>query len=128
MDGRSPSFEAARPALVAVSDRFHASNFADFSRAGEGAHDSTPAASGYSGLWTGCLFARRTCRTGCLACLIVFGAAIVLELLQIVIPDRDARVIDAFEKLAGGATGVWAARASHSFVAPRLEAIDSAAA
>jgi VanZ family protein len=39
-------------------------------------------------------------------CLMVFGSAVILELLQIVVPDRDARVIDAIEKLAGGAAGV----------------------
>jgi len=44
-------------------------------------------------------------------CLIVFGSAILLELLQILIPDRDARVIDAIEKVAGGAAGIHAARA-----------------
>jgi VanZ family protein len=43
--------------------------------------------------------------------LVVFGSAIVLELLQIFIPDRDARVLDALEKLAGGAAGISAARA-----------------
>lgn len=42
---------------------------------------------------------------------LVLGSAVVLELLQIVIPDRDARVIDAAEKLAGGAAGVVAGRA-----------------
>jgi len=43
-------------------------------------------------------------------CIIVFGSAIVLELLQILIPDRDARVLDAMEKLAGGAAGIIVAR------------------
>jgi VanZ family protein len=42
---------------------------------------------------------------------LVLGSAVVLELLQIVIPDRDARVIDAAEKLAGGAAGIVAAGA-----------------
>src|SRR5947207_6546006 len=44
-----------------------------------------------------------------LVCVLVLGSAVVLELLQIVVPDRDARVIDAVEKLTGGAAGVWAA-------------------
>jgi VanZ family protein len=44
-------------------------------------------------------------------CVLVFGSAIILELLQIFIPDRDARVLDAVEKLAGGAVGIIAARA-----------------
>jgi VanZ family protein len=43
--------------------------------------------------------------------ILVLGSAVILELLQIVIPDRDARVIDAAEKLAGGAAGIVAARA-----------------
>jgi VanZ family protein len=46
-----------------------------------------------------------------LVCLIVFGSAVILELLQIVVPDRDARVIDAIEKLAGGAAGILVGRA-----------------
>jgi hypothetical protein len=43
--------------------------------------------------------------------LLVLGSAVVLELLQTFIPDRDARVIDAAEKLAGGVAGVVAGRA-----------------
>ncbi len=45
-----------------------------------------------------------------LVCLLVLGSAVILELLQIVIPDRDARVVDALEKLAGGAAGILTAR------------------
>jgi len=44
-------------------------------------------------------------------CFLVFGSAIALELLQIFIPGRDARVLDALEKLAGGTAGIsvaWA--------------------
>jgi VanZ family protein len=44
-------------------------------------------------------------------CLIVFGSAIILELLQIFVPDRDARVIDALEKSVGGAAGILVGRA-----------------
>ena len=43
-------------------------------------------------------------------CLLVFGSAVILELLQILVPDRDARVVDAVEKMAGGAAGILAAR------------------
>jgi glycopeptide antibiotics resistance protein len=39
-------------------------------------------------------------------CILVFGSAIVLELLQNIIPDRDARVVDVIEKLLGGAAGI----------------------
>jgi VanZ family protein len=45
-----------------------------------------------------------------LVCLIVFGLAVILELLQIFVPDRDARIVDALEKLAGGAAGILASR------------------
>ena len=44
-------------------------------------------------------------------CLLVFGSAVILELLQLLIPDRHARVLDALEKMAGGAAGILAARA-----------------
>ena len=40
---------------------------------------------------------------------IVFGSAITLELMQIFVPGRDARVIDAVEKLLGGSLGIFAA-------------------
>ncbi len=46
---------------------------------------------------------------------LVLGSAVVLELLQIVVPDRDARVLDAAEKLAGGAAGILAAHSFPSF-------------
>jgi VanZ family protein len=44
-------------------------------------------------------------------CLLVFGSAIILEFVQIFIPDRDARIVDALEKLAGAAVGILAAGA-----------------
>jgi VanZ family protein len=50
---------------------------------------------------------------------LVLGSAVVLELLQIVIPGRDARVSDAAEKLAGGAAGILAARTFLSFAGRR---------
>jgi len=49
-------------------------------------------------------------------CLLVFGSAIILEFLQIFIPDRDARIVDALEKLAGGAVGIFAAGAILSLI------------
>src|SRR5215475_9073424 len=42
--------------------------------------------------------------------LIVFGSAIVLEFFQLVVPDRDARFVDAAEKLVGGGLGIVAAQ------------------
>jgi VanZ family protein len=41
---------------------------------------------------------------------IVLGSAIVFELLQAIVPDRDPRIIDAVEKLVGGGIGICAAR------------------
>jgi VanZ family protein len=49
--------------------------------------------------------------------LLILASAVVLELLQIVIPDRDARLIDAAEKLAGGAAGILAAGTFLAFAA-----------
>ena len=39
-------------------------------------------------------------------CIMVFGSAVVLELLQNIAPDRDPRLSDAVEKLFGGAAGL----------------------
>jgi len=41
-----------------------------------------------------------------LVCLVVFGSAIALEVAQIFVPDRDARVVDALEKIVGGGAGI----------------------
>jgi VanZ family protein len=43
--------------------------------------------------------------------LIVLGSAALLELLQFLTPDRHARTLDALQKIAGGAAGVFAGRA-----------------
>lgn len=45
-----------------------------------------------------------------LVCLLVLGSAVALELLQLVVPDRDARVLDALEKLIGGGIGIIIAK------------------
>ena len=45
-----------------------------------------------------------------LVCLLVLGSAVILELLQLIVQDRDARVIDAVEKLIGGGVGIIAAK------------------
>jgi hypothetical protein len=42
--------------------------------------------------------------------LIVLGSAALLELLQFLTPDRHARTLDALQKMAGGAAGVFAGR------------------
>jgi VanZ family protein len=49
-----------------------------------------------------------------LVCILVLGSAVILELLQLVVPDRDARVVDAVQKLTGGA-GIIAARIMCAF-------------
>ncbi len=49
---------------------------------------------------------------------IVFGSAVILELLQIAIPDRHARMIDALEKLTGGASGMLLAEWLSNIVLP----------
>jgi VanZ like family len=41
-------------------------------------------------------------------CCVVFLSAVILEGLQTLTPDRHARPIDAFEKVAGGALGIFA--------------------
>jgi hypothetical protein len=42
----------------------------------------------------------------------VFGSSIVLEGLQVVVPDRDARLVDLAGKLSGGPAGTlaWAGK------------------
>jgi hypothetical protein len=43
-------------------------------------------------------------------CCVVFGAAIALELAQTITPDRHGTVIDAIQKVSGGAFGILAAK------------------
>jgi VanZ family protein len=54
----------------------------------------------------GLLFAIGYPRRPVFVCIAVFGSALVLELAQILIPDRDARIFDALEKMAGGVCGL----------------------
>ena len=44
-------------------------------------------------------------------CCVVFGTAIALELLQTLTPDRHGTLVDALDKLAGGAGGILIAGA-----------------
>jgi VanZ family protein len=39
-------------------------------------------------------------------CILVLGSAVILELLQLLTPDRHARVMDAVRKIIGGAIGI----------------------
>lgn len=44
-------------------------------------------------------------------CCVVFLSAVILEYLQTFTPDRHGTVVDAFEKIIGGALGISVARA-----------------
>ena len=45
-----------------------------------------------------------------LVCCIVFGGAALLEIAQTLTPDRHGTIIDAFEKIGGGAVGILFAK------------------
>ena len=47
--------------------------------------------------------------------IMVCGCAMLLEFFQIFVPDRDARLLDAIEKLAGGFVGISLADAALTF-------------
>jgi VanZ family protein len=44
-------------------------------------------------------------------CLIVLGRAVLLEILQLLTPDRHGRIPDAIEKMTGGVAGIAVAQA-----------------
>ena len=48
-------------------------------------------------------------------CLVVLGSAVLLEFLQLLTPDRHAHFRDAIYKIAGGAGGIVAGRATMHF-------------
>ena len=50
-------------------------------------------------------YPRRPIRVG----ILIIAIAVVLEIAQLAIPDRDARVIDTLVKVAGGLAGIVAA-------------------
>jgi len=58
----------------------------------------------------GALFALAYPRRFIFVCSIVFISAVALEYLQTLTPDRHGRLIDAFEKVVGGAFGIFAAQ------------------
>lgn len=60
----------------------------------------------------GALFGFAYPRRLILVCCIVFGVAALLEILQTMTPDRHGTLIDALEKMAGGAAGIFFARAA----------------
>jgi VanZ family protein len=55
----------------------------------------------------GALFSFAYPRRTLLVCLIIFGSAGILEILQTMTPDRHGHIIDALEKMAGGAVGIF---------------------
>jgi VanZ family protein len=59
----------------------------------------------------GLLFCLTYPRQAALVCLIVLGSAMLLEILQLLTPDRHGRIQDAIEKIAGGVVGVVVGRA-----------------
>jgi len=58
----------------------------------------------------GALFGFAYPRRAILVLCIVFGVAALLEILQTMTPDRHGTLIDALEKMAGGAVGIVFAR------------------
>src|SRR6476469_1557936 len=50
-----------------------------------------------------------------LVCCIVLGAAVLLEFAHTLTPDRHGTLIDALEKIAGGAVGIVLVRAIQHF-------------
>lgn len=60
----------------------------------------------------GALFGFAYPRRPILVCVIVFGAAALLEIMQTITPDRHGTLIDALEKMAGGAAGIIFARSA----------------
>jgi VanZ family protein len=59
----------------------------------------------------GALFCSAYPRHIVLVCLIVLGSAVLLELAQLLTPDRHGRIPDAIIKMTGGALGIVAGRA-----------------
>jgi VanZ family protein len=45
-------------------------------------------------------------RSTAMVCLVVVGSAILLEAIQMLTPDRDARALDAIQKISGGTLGI----------------------
>ena len=58
----------------------------------------------------GVLFSFAYPRRTVLVCCIVFGGAALLEILQTLTPDRHGTLVDALEKMAGGAAGIFLTR------------------
>ena len=59
----------------------------------------------------GALFCLAYPRQIVLVCLIVLGGAVLLEIMQLLTPDRHGRIQDAIEKMASGLVGIVVGRA-----------------
>ena len=59
----------------------------------------------------GLLFCLAYPRQFVLVCLIVLGSAVLLEILQLLAPDRHGRIQDSIEKILGGVAGILVGRA-----------------
>ncbi|OAF15629.1 antibiotic resistance protein VanZ [Bradyrhizobium centrolobii] len=51
-----------------------------------------------------------------LACTLVLAVAVGLEVMQALTPDRDAQIVDVFQKAAGGTVGVILAQTILAFL------------
>ena len=58
----------------------------------------------------GALFCFAYPRHTAFVCAIVFGSAVIFELLQTLTPDRHGTLMDAIEKIVGGACGIILAK------------------
>jgi len=68
----------------------------------------------------GVLFAISYARRYGVVFVVVLGSAILLECFQIIMPDRDARLIDVLQKMAGGSSGIIATHWIASSIAARV--------
>ena len=59
----------------------------------------------------GALFSFAYPKRTILVCCVVFGGAALLEFMQTLTPDRHGTLVDALEKIGGGAAGILAAKA-----------------
>jgi hypothetical protein len=63
----------------------------------------------------GALFCLAYPRHIALVCLVVLGSAVLLEVAQLLTPDRHGRIQDAIVKMTGGAVGIVTGRAALYF-------------
>jgi VanZ family protein len=73
----------------------------------------------------GALFSFAYPRQTILVCSIVLGGAVLLEILQTLTPDRHGTLVDALEKMAGGAAGIFLARGLRQFGSSKADHIKS---